>query len=174
MMSEPRIIKKYRNRRLYDTELSRYITVANLRQLIVEGVDFKVQDANTGGDITRNILLQIINEQEAGGEPLLTTEILTRMIRFYGDATQHTFSDYLNKSLGLFMEQQQAYQDQFADLLEKSSVGPLSNLAKQNLEIWQEVQQNFLASAGLAPNRNTGSTTAKEEPQDEKHRGSSK
>ena len=173
-MSELRIIKKYRNRRLYDTELSRYITVANLRQLIVEGVDFKVQDANTGGDITRNILLQIINEQEAGGEPLLTTEILTRMIRFYGDATQHAFSDYLNKSLGLFMEQQQAYQDQFADLLEKSSVGPLSNLAKQNLEIWQEVQQNFLASAGLAPNRNTGSTTAKEEPQDEKHRGSSK
>jgi len=173
-MSEPRIIKKYRNRRLYDTNLSRYVTVANLRQLIVEGVDFEVQDANTGEDITRNILLQIINEQEAGGEPLLTTEILTRMIRFYGEATQQAFTDYLDRSLGLFVEQQQAYQDQFADLLEKSSVGPLSNLAKQNLEIWQEVQQNFLASAGLTPNRNTGSATAKKEPQDEKHRGSSK
>ena len=173
-MSEPRIIKKYRNRRLYDTNLSRYVTVANLRQLIVKGVEFEVQDASTGEDITRNILLQIINEQEAGGEPLLTTEILTRMIRFYGEATQQAFTDYLDRSLGLFVEQQQAYQDQFADLLEKSSVGPLSNLAKQNLEIWQEVQQNFLASAGLAPNRNTGSTTAKEEPQDEKHRGSSK
>ncbi len=173
-MSEPRIIKKYRNRRLYDTNLSRYVTVANLRQLIVGGVDFEVQDANTGEDITRNILLQIINEQEAGGEPLLTTEILTRMIRFYGEATQQAFTDYLDRSLGLFVEQQQAYQDQLADLLEKSSVGPLSNLAKQNLEIWQEVQENLLKSTGLTPDGGAGSATAKEEPQDEKHRGSSK
>jgi polyhydroxyalkanoate synthesis repressor PhaR len=173
-MSEPRIIKKYRNRRLYDTHLSRYVTLANVRQLIVEGIDFEVQDATTGQDITRDILLQVISEQEAGGKPLLTTEILTGMIRFYGEASHEVFTDYLNRSLGFFMEQQKAYQNEVADLLEKSSVGTLSNLAKQNLEIWQEVQQNFLKSAGFVANPDAGSATEGKEHQDDKHRGSGK
>jgi len=173
-MSEPRIIKKYPNRRLYDTELSRYVTVADLKKLIVDGVDFEVRDANTGDDITRHILLQIISEQESGGQPLFTTETLTRMIHFYGGATQQAFTDYLDQSLRLFMEQQQAYQDQLADLLGKSSFGSLSNLAQQNLEIWREVQQNFLKSAGLVPNRDSTSSGTKEKNTDETDSSSNK
>jgi|TARA_B100001964_G_scaffold204909_1_gene234977 polyhydroxyalkanoate synthesis repressor PhaR len=173
-MSEPRVIKKYPNRRLYDTHLSQYVTVADLRQLIVDGVDFEVQDANTGEDISRHILLLIISDQETKGEPLFTTEILTRMIRFYGGASQQAFTDYLGRSLGLFMEQQQAYQDQLTDFLGKSSLGTLSNLAKQNLEIWQEAQQNFLRSAGLAPNRDAGPVINEKEDPDGEDRGSRK
>jgi len=109
-----RTIKKYPNRRLYDTEVSRYITVSDLRQLIVDGEEFGVVDVASGDDITRSVLLQIINEQENGGQPLFTTEILTNLIRFYGGTTQKMFTDYLDRSLSLFVEQQQAYQDRFA------------------------------------------------------------
>ena len=105
-----RTIKKYPNRRLYDTEVSRYITVSDLRQLIVDGEEFGVVDVASGDDITRSVLLQIINEQENGGQPLFTTEILTNLIRFYGGTTQKMFTDYLDRSLSLFVEQQQAYQ----------------------------------------------------------------
>ena len=138
-----RTIKKYPNRRLYDTEVSRYITVSDLRQLIVDGEEFGVVD------ITRSVLLQIINEQENGGQPLFTTEILTNLIRFYGGTTQKMFTDYLDRSLSLFVEQQQAYQDRFAEFLGQSSVGVMSEMAKRNLEVWQDAQKNFLRSTGF-------------------------
>jgi len=144
-----RTIKKYPNRRLYDTEVSRYITVSDLRQLIVDGEEFGVVDVASGDDITRSVLLQIINEQENGGQPLFTTEILTNLIRFYGGTTQKMFTDYLDRSLSLFVEQQQAYQDRFAEFLDQSSVGVMSEMAKRNLEVWQDAQKNFLRSAGF-------------------------
>jgi polyhydroxyalkanoate synthesis repressor PhaR len=144
-----RTIKKYPNRRLYDTELSHYITVSDLRQLIVEGEAFMVIDVASGDDITRSVLLQIINEQESSGQPLFTTEILTNLIRFYGGPTQKMFTDYLGRSLGLFVEEQQAYQDRLADFLGQTSVGAMSEMARRNLEVWQDVQDNFLRSAGL-------------------------
>ena len=147
-----RTIKKYPNRRLYDTEVSRYITVSDLRQLIMDGEEFEVVDVATGGNITRTVLLQIINEQESGGQPLFTTEILTALIRNYGGATQKMFTDYLDRSLSLFMEQQQAYQNRFAEFLGQTSVGAMSEMAKRNMEVWQDVQQNFLRSAGLLKN----------------------
>ena len=161
-----RTIKKYPNRRLYDTELSRYITVSDLRQLIVEGDEFIVVDVASGDEITRTVLLQIINEQETGGQPLFTTEILTNLIRFYGGSTQKMFTDYLGRSLGLFVEQQQAYQDRLADFLGQTSVGAMSEMAKRNLEVWQDVQDNFLRSAGLVTSgdphkKRTGKTTKK-------------
>ena len=149
-MSATRIIKKYPNRRLYDTELSHYITISDLRQLIVGSEEFQVVDAASGDDITRSTLLQIINEQESGGEPLFTTEILTNLIRFYGGSTQKMFTDYLDRSLTLFVEQQQAYQDRLADFLGQTSMGAMSEMARRNMEVWQDVQQNFLESAGLA------------------------
>ena len=144
-----RTIKKYPNRRLYDTEVSRYITVSDLRQLIVDGEEFGVVDVASGDDITRSVLLQIINEQENGGQPLFTTEILTNLIRFYGGTTQKMFTDYLDRSLSLFVEQQQAYQDRFAEFLGQSSVGVMSEMAKRNLEVWQDAQKNFLRSTGF-------------------------
>ena len=98
-MAEVRTIKKYPNRRLYDTELSRYITLSDVRELVLKGVDFRVVAANSDEDLTRSILLQIIIEQESGGEPLFTTEVLSKMIRFYGDTVQGAFTSYLEKSL---------------------------------------------------------------------------
>ena len=166
-----RTIKKYPNRRLYDTELSHYITVSDLRQLIVEGAEFMVIDVASGDNITRSVLLQIINEQESHGQPLFTTEILTHRIRLYGGTTQKMFTDYLERSLGLFVEQQQAYQDRLADFLGQTSVGTMSEMARRNLEVWQDVQDNFLRSAGLVkstdrPRSKRSSKASKKHTQD--------
>ncbi len=148
-MSETRVIKKYPNRRLYDTELSKYIKLGDLRALIDEDVEFEVRDANTGEDITRTILLQIITDQECGGKPLFTTDILTQMIRSYGGEAQDMFTDYLSKSLELFTKQQELYQDRLTNLMRNNPMTAWSEIAKQNMDIWQEVQNNFLKSAGV-------------------------
>ncbi len=151
-MAEARVIKKYPNRRLYDTELSRYITLADLRDRVVEGVDFVVQDANSGEDITRSILLQIITEQEAEGKPMFTADILMQMIRSYGGSAQDVFTDYLSKSLDLFAQQQRLLQSQLRNM-PSDPMGAWSEMAKRNLEIWRDVQESFLKSAGLGPRK---------------------
>jgi polyhydroxyalkanoate synthesis repressor PhaR len=87
-MAATRIIKKYPNRRLYDTEISSYITIEDVRQLILDGEDFEVRDAKSGDDLTRSVLLQIIADQEQDGEPMLSTQLLSQLIRFYGDSLQ--------------------------------------------------------------------------------------
>jgi polyhydroxyalkanoate synthesis repressor PhaR len=133
-MSEPRLIKKYPNRRLYDTTISSYITLQDVKRLVMEGVDFRVADARTDEDITRSILLQVITEQEERGEPILSTEFLQQIIRCYGDALQVLMSSYLESSLRLFLEQQQAFREQLRFL-----TGP-------NLNVWRTMQENFLRS----------------------------
>jgi polyhydroxyalkanoate synthesis repressor PhaR len=145
-----RMIKKYPNRRLYDTEASRYITVADVRDLVMQGVDFKVVDANSNEDITRPTLLQIILEQESGGQPLFTADILSKMIRFYGDSVQGVFSTYLEKSLELFIEQQARLQRQVRNMMGSNTPFELmADLTQRNLEIWRDMQRNFLKSAGV-------------------------
>jgi polyhydroxyalkanoate synthesis repressor PhaR len=144
-----RIIKKYPNRRLYDTELSRYITLADVRELVLSGGEFRVIEANTEEDLTRSILLQIILEQESGGEPLFTTEVLTKMIRFYGDSVQEAFTNYLEKSLGLVAEQQKLMQDQMNNVLGANPVSAMSELTQRNLKMWTDIQDNFLKAAGI-------------------------
>jgi polyhydroxyalkanoate synthesis repressor PhaR len=104
-MSEPRIIKKYPNRRLYDTVESRYITLADIRRLVIERIDFVVIDKKTQGDITRSILLQVIAAQEHDGEPLMSRDFLSQVIRSYGDAMRSTVGSYLEQSLKLFASQ---------------------------------------------------------------------
>ena len=104
-MNEPRTIKKYPNRRLYDTVESRYITLDDIRALVLERVDFVVIDKKTQGDITRSILLQVIAEQEHGGEPLMSRDFLSQMIRSYGGATRGMVGSYLEQSLKLFANQ---------------------------------------------------------------------
>lgn len=148
-LSTVRIIKKYPNRRLYDTEQSRYITLADLRTLIADGIDIEVQDASTGGDITRAILLQIINEQEAADKPLFTTEILTRMIRFYGGQSQGLFTDYLERTLEMFLDQQQRYQNRLAELMGSTPMDTLSEMATRNMEIWTDMQKRMLEGANV-------------------------
>ena len=91
-MAATRIIKKYPNRRLYDTEISSYITIEDVRQLILDGEDFEVRDAKSGDDLTRSVLLQIIADQEQDGEPMLSTQLLSQLIRFYGDSCRASWA----------------------------------------------------------------------------------
>lgn len=101
-----RIIRKYPNRRLYDTTESRYITLADVRRLVVDSIDFVVLDRKTGQDITRSILLQVIAEQETGGEPLMSRDLLAQLIRSYGEATHGALGSYLEQSIRMFAARQ--------------------------------------------------------------------
>jgi len=147
LTTSPRVIKKYPNRRLYDTEQSRYITLADLQKLAESGVSFEVKDATSGDDITRMILLQIIADQESGGKPVFTTDILTRIIRFYGGSAQDALTSYLEQSLSLFEQQQRHFQEQVRDAMQNNPVNAMSELAQRNLEIWQDVQKQFFEAA---------------------------
>ena len=111
-MPSPRIIKKYPNRRLYDTETSTYITLAEVKDLVLQYKEFQVQDAKSGEDLTRSILLQIILEEESGGVPMFSQEMLANIIRYYGHAMQGLMGSYLERSIGAFHEAQKRFQEQ--------------------------------------------------------------
>ena len=110
-MSDVRIIKKYPNRRLYDTQESRYITLNDVRQLVIDGTEFEVIDKKTGNNITRSILLQVISEQEQRGDSVMSEDFLAQVIRAYSGQMPTMLRGYLEKSLGLFVEQQQRMAD---------------------------------------------------------------
>ena len=112
MTTATRLIKKYPNRRLYDTQTSAYITLADVKQLVLENENFRVAEAKTNDDLTRSILLQIILEEEAGGAPLFSSAMLAQLIRFYGHAMQGMMGSYLEKTLQAFVEIQVKMQDQ--------------------------------------------------------------
>ncbi|MCU7905963.1 MAG: polyhydroxyalkanoate synthesis repressor PhaR [Candidatus Thiodiazotropha sp. (ex Epidulcina cf. delphinae)] len=139
-----RIIKKYPNRRLYDTEQSKYITLSQLRRLIIQGESIKVIDSTCEEDITRNILLQIILETESGGDPLFTADMLSQIIRFYGDTLQGVFGRYLEQSLDLFT----ARQEQFRQDLGEDLITTMTNLAQNNMKLWTEMQKDLLSVVG--------------------------
>ena len=147
MSDETRIIKKYPNRRLYDTEVSRYITLENIRQLVIRGEHFTVIDKRSGDDITRTILLQVISEQEEGGDPIFRTEVLRNIIRFYGDSMQSTVSSYLELSLEFFSDQQQQFKDRMRRLLGANNpLTALRELSQYQVPIWRSVRREFLAN----------------------------
>ncbi len=148
-MAEQRLIKKYPNRRLYDTEESRYITLVDVQRLVRDGTDIKVTDTQSGEDITRSILIQIITEQEAGGNPLFTTDMLTRFIRFYDESLQDAFSSFLDQTLKLYSEQQQQMQSQLDQLIPGNAVDSWTELTERNMELWREMQDGFFRAAGL-------------------------
>lgn len=150
-----RIIKKYPNRRLYDTEKSAYITLDEVHNFIRRGEDFKVQDSNTGEDITRTILVQIILDNESGDSPIFTTEMLTKFIRFYDDAAQSLFGEFLEKNFQMFSEQQKSFQ---LGILDNPLPKLMQEVAENNMSFWQGMQKSFidLATSGIQ----TG-TTAK-------------
>ena len=107
-----RIIKKYPNRRLYDTQTSAYITLAEVKELVMQSEPIVVKDAKTGEDLTRSILLQIILEEEAGGAPMLTEAMLANIIRFYGHAMQGFMGSYLERNVQVFTEMQSRFAEQ--------------------------------------------------------------
>jgi polyhydroxyalkanoate synthesis repressor PhaR len=153
-----RVIKKYPNRRLYDTEISSYITIEDVRQLIVEGEEFEVRDAKSGDDLTRQVLLQIIAEQEQDGEPVLSTQLLSQIIRFYGDSLQGYMGSYLEKSMQLFMEQQAQFRQQMGGMLGQTPWAMMNQLTERNLEIWKEFQQNLVGGMGRSAGGAGGGT----------------
>lgn len=112
-MTAIRIIKKYPNRRLYDTELGAYITLDDVKQLVFDRVDFKIVDARTDKDLTQGTLLQIISEQEAGSTPIFTTPLLLELIRSYHEKSQNLFTQYLEQTMHLFKEQKNFLQNQW-------------------------------------------------------------
>ena len=160
-MSHVRIIKKYPNRRLYDTEISSYITLEDVRQLIVDREEFVVRDAKTGGDLTRNVLMQIIAEHEEHGQPIFTTELLTQVIRFRGDSMQGHLGSFLERSLQFFLEQQQQIRGQIGNLVGQAPWALLNQLAERNLELWRSFQQGLGSGTGNAPPRKPARPAAK-------------
>ena len=150
-MSAIRVIKKYPNRRLYDTEISSYITIEDVRQLIVDGESFEVCDAKTGEDLTRQVLLQIITEHEQDGQPMLSTQLLSQLIRFYGDSLQGFMGNYLERSMQLFLEQQQQFRSQMGGMLGQTPWAMLNQLTDRNMALWKDFQQNLGNSMGTGP-----------------------
>jgi len=147
-MTAIRIIKKYPNRRLYDTEISSYITIEDVRQLIVDGESFEVRDAKTGNDLTRQVLLQIITEHEQDGQPMLSTELLSQLIRFYGDSLQGFMGNYLERSMQVFLEQQQQFRQQMGGMIGQTPWTMLNQLTERNMEMWKDFQQNLVGGLG--------------------------
>jgi polyhydroxyalkanoate synthesis repressor PhaR len=150
--TEVRTIKKYPNRRLYDTKVSRYITLEEVRQLVMNGVKFRVEDKRTREDITRSILLQVIAEQEEGGDPIFTSELLTHIIRFYGDPMQPSISRYLELSIQLFAQNHQAFTEQLRDLVGQAQhpIQRLKEIAERQVPIWRIVRKEFLRNLSRA------------------------
>jgi polyhydroxyalkanoate synthesis repressor PhaR len=142
-MSEPRVIKKYPNRRLYDTVESRYITLSDIRRLVLDKVEFVVIDKKTQEDITRSILLQVIAEQEHQGEPLMSQDFLSQVIRSYGGAMQGFVGSYLEQSLKLFMTQQQQVRDRVKSMVGVDPVETVTSLAQKNYARWRSVQDEI-------------------------------
>jgi polyhydroxyalkanoate synthesis repressor PhaR len=124
-----RFIKKYPNRRLYDTETSTYITLSDVKQLVLDQEEFKVIDAKTNEDLTRSILLQIILEEESGGMPMFSSSMLSQIIRFYGHAMQGMMGAYLEKNIQAFIEIQNKLTEQSKNLYEGNALNP---------EVWSQ------------------------------------
>ncbi len=139
--SAGRIIKKYPNRRLYDTDTSSYITLTEIKQLVMDSEPFVVLDAKTGDDLTRSILLQIILEEESQGSPMFTAPVLANIIRFYGHTMQGFMGGYLEKNMQALMDMQSP--------MVKGVIG--ANMFTQMQEQMQKQTEQFLGTFGIKP-----------------------
>jgi polyhydroxyalkanoate synthesis repressor PhaR len=144
-MKSERIIKKYPNRRLYDTEVSRYITLSDVHDLVMSRTRFRVVDTANDADITRSILLQIMLEEESGGEPLFTAGMLAQIIRFYGGTLQGMFARYLEGSLDLFAKNQQKITETWGE----KPLEVMTRMTQRNMDLWADAHREMLRAAGL-------------------------
>jgi len=160
-----RVLKKYPNRRLYDTNASSYITLADVKHMVLNGIEFEVRDAKTGDDLTRSILLQIILEEETGGAPMFTANMLAQIIRFYGHAMQGMMGSYLEKNLQTFVEMQARLADQARGLYDPKAFTPemwaqfmsgqapmmqglMGNYLEQSKNLFVQMQEQMQKQAG--------------------------
>jgi polyhydroxyalkanoate synthesis repressor PhaR len=151
-MSDPRVIKKYPNRRLYDTVESRYITLADVRKLVVDRIDFVVIDKKSQNDITRSILLQVIAEQEHSGAPVMSRDFLSHIIRSYGGPLHGMIGSYLEQSVKLFVAQQRETRDRGKGTQSLDS-SALATLVNRNYERWRSVQDEIYSTLARAAQR---------------------
>jgi polyhydroxyalkanoate synthesis repressor PhaR len=159
-----RLIKKYPNRRLYDTQTSTYITLADVKQLVMETEEFRVVDAKSGEDLTRSILLQIILEEETGGVPMFSGAMLAQIIRFYGNAMQGMMGTYLEKNIQAFVDIQSKLAENSKDLYSGNSFNPdmwsqfmnmqgpmmqgmMSNYIEQSKNLFVQMQEQMQSQA---------------------------
>ena len=144
-----REFKKYPNRRLYDIEESRYVTVEDLRKVVLQGESISVIDSKTEKDLTRTVLLQIISEQEGEGhEPILTNRVLEQLVRFYGDTMQGVMSRYIEQSIMTFLEHQERYRQRMSEFSGAEPMNLMRKALEQNMEFW-----NRLASSSFDRDR---------------------
>ncbi|GAB4392851.1 MAG: polyhydroxyalkanoate synthesis repressor PhaR [Gammaproteobacteria bacterium] len=136
------IIKKYANRRLYDTVISQYTTLDAIKKLIMEGKQVKIIDAKSQDDLTHSVLLQIISEHEVSSGGLFSTQVLQNIIRFYGSNTQYWFKYYMDKLVRLFIEQQHDFQKQIKNLVDVNPLTMMNEMAKKNYELWRSNLSN--------------------------------
>jgi len=145
-MTAEHVIKKYANRRLYDATDSKHVTLDDIRKLIAAGRRVKVVDDKSGADLTRAVMLQIIAEQESFGMPVLSTQLLEAIIRFYGNPVQGMLTQYLEQSVGTLLRQQQVMQAEMAKALE-TPFAPVAELARRNMELWMQMQASMFSAA---------------------------
>lgn len=143
-MKSARIITKYPNRRLYDTEESRYVTLADIRKLVTKRIDFIVRDRRSGEDITRSILLQVITEQEQQGESVMSQDFLSQVIRSYDKVVPEFASDYLEESMEFFMTQQQNLRKQICKVVGLDPFAAVADMAQKNFARWKLLQEEVL------------------------------
>lgn len=143
-MKSARIITKYPNRRLYDTQESRYVTLADIRNLVIEKIDFLVRDRKSGDDITRSILLQVITEQEQQGEAVMSRDFLSQVIRSYDKVVPEFASDYLEESMDFFMTQQQNLRNQICRVVGIDPFAAVADMAQKNFARWKLLQKEVL------------------------------
>ena len=159
------VIKKYANRRLYNTATSAYVTLDDLAELVKQGVDFVVYDAKTNDDITRSVLTQIIFEQEARGENLLPIDFLRRLIGFYGESMQALLPTYLDMSLQSFAEQQGRMQQQMADVASgKPAHTIFEEQARQNMALFERAMKMFTSPLTMGRGASGEPKAARDKP----------
>ena len=163
--SVTRVLKKYPNRRLYDTQTSSYITLADVKQMVLDGQDFEVRDAKSGEDLTRSILLQIILEEESAGVPMFSTQSLAQIIRLYGHAMQGVMGSYLEQNLQTFTDMQARFAEQSKGLYDPKNFTPemwtkflsgqapmmqglMGNYLDQSKALFTQVQEQMQKQAG--------------------------
>lgn len=169
--NEPITIKKYANRRLYNTATSSYVTLDHLADMVKRGQEFNVHDAKTGEDITRAVLTQIIFEEEGkGGQQLLPIQFLRQLIRFYGDSMQNLLPGYLNLSMDSFSKNHERMREQLASTFGSNPMlKDFEGLARQNMAMFERTLRMFTPFGALMPNRTqhrdeTGTQDAQPEP----------
>jgi polyhydroxyalkanoate synthesis repressor PhaR len=140
----PRVLKKYPNRRLYDTQTSSYITLTDVKQMVLDAEVFEVRDAKSGEELTRSILLQIILEEESAGMPMFSTQMLAQLIRFYGHTMQGMMGEYMERNLQGFVDLQSRFADQTGGLYEGKAFNP--EAWAQFMAVQPPAMQNMMSS----------------------------